>query len=284
MKKYKRLIPALLLPLIGCILFLVRIEIIRGKLFEPKTLSVFVFDVGQGDAIFIDGPDKQVLIDGGPSAAVLEKLQSVMVPWDRSIDLVINTHPHADHLMGLIPVLEGYGVQQDGDSGQGYSTPEFHEYEELAPYALHLKAGDVYDLGGGARLDILWPKAPYDHAQLADPNDGSVVALLTYGNTTMLLTGDAGVAEEAEWPLTHVDVLKVGHHGSRTSTSEHLLEMTTPDIALVSVGADNSYDLPDEDVFARLIKFGATIFRTDVDGDIRVTSTGGEPVITTFHL
>lgn len=279
MKMTRRTILAVLLPVIVCVGFLVRIENLRGKLFHPKTLTVFVFDIGQGDAIFIDGPEKQVLIDGGPDAAVLEKLQSVMLPWDHSLDLIINTHPHADHLMGLVPVLQNYKVDLVADSGQGYSTPEFREYQHLAPEALHLKNGDTYDLGNGARLDVFWPAVPYGDVVLEDPNDGSVVALLTYGETTILLTGDAGIGEEAGWSLPHADVLKVGHHGSRTSSSEKLLQMTTPDYGIISVAADNSYGLPDEDVLARLEKFEVTVYRTDRDGDIRVMSSGGEPVV-----
>jgi len=284
MKITRQTILAIAIPILVCGIFLARIEEIRGKLFQPTSLSVFVFDIGQGDAIFIDGPDKQVLIDGGPDSAVLQKLQSVMMPWDRTIDLVINTHPHADHLMGLIPVLENYQVAQTADSGQGYTTPEFHVYEKLAPEALHFKDGDTYDLGNGATLKIIWPSMPYEKTELADPNDGSVAALLTYGETTMLLTGDAGIAQEANWVLPHVDVLKVGHHGSRTSTSEQLLQMISPNTAIISVGADNSYGLPDEDVLARLNKFTITTYRTDVNGDVRVMSSGGEPSVSLVGL
>ncbi len=303
MKISKKNILAVLTPIIIVGILIGRVELVNDKLFEPAKLSVFVFDVGQGDAIFIDGPEKQVLIDGGPDTSILEKLASVMLPWDSSIDLVIDTHPHADHIMGLVPVLERYRVAQVADSGQGYGTPEFHEYEKLAPDALHLKAGDTYDLGGGARLDFVWPNESYDGALLSDANDGSVVALLTYGDTTMLLTGDAGVAQEAAFlasspfqgdkggsglnaggRMGHIDVLKVGHHGSRTSTSEKLLQAITPDSAIISVGAGNSYGLPDEDSITRLEKFGATIYRTDELGSIRVTSTGGEPSITSFNF
>lgn len=279
MKMTRRTILAVFIPVLVCVGFLARIEQTRGKLFHPNTLTVFVFDVGQGDAIFIDGPEKQVLIDGGPDAAVLEKLNSVMMPWDHSIDLVMNTHPHADHLMGLVPVLQNYRVDVVADSGQGYGTPELHAYEKLAPEALHLHTSDTYDLGNGARLDIIWPSAPYSDEVLEDPNDGSVVALLTYGETTMLLTGDAGIAEESGWVMPHVDVLKAGHHGSRTSSGEEFLKMTTPDFGIISVAADNSYGLPDEDVLARFDKFGVIVYRTDRDGDVRVTSSGGEPTV-----
>ncbi len=267
-----------------CAGFLLYKENVRGKLFRSGDLTVWVFDIGQGDAIFIDGPERQVLIDGGPDAKVLEKLSSVMMPWDRTIDDVVLTHPHADHVNGLLPVLERYQVTNVYDSGQGYGTAEFAKYTELAPRHRAIVAGGKIDLGGGAFLTTVWPESSYENKEISDPNDGSVVFLLEYGETTMLLTGDAGVAEEGEWNLPHIDILKAGHHGSRTSSSEDLLRETTPSAVIISVAAVNDYGLPDEDVLSRLAKFGSTVYRTDVHGDIRVTSEAGEPEISTLSL
>lgn len=257
---------------------------IRGKLMNPHGLTVWVFAVGQGDAIFIDGPERQVLIDGGPDQSVLPKLSRAMFPTDRYIDDIILTHPHADHLVGILPVLERYEVGQVFDSGQGYGTADFFRFHELAPNVQPIVAGQVIDLGDGATLEIVFPKTSYEGEKLDDPNDGSVMALLTYGETTMFFTGDAGVAEEAELTLPHVDVLKVGHHGSRTSTSPEFLSMITPDAAVVSVAAENDYGLPDEDVIDRLMHVVSALYLTSMHGDIRVTSDGGEPKIRLFHL
>jgi competence protein ComEC len=270
-----------LLGVLFVILF-VDLEIRRGKFLKPDGMTVWVYNIGQGDAIFIDGPEKQILIDGGPDSTVLEKLSASMLPWDRSIDAVIVTHPHADHLMGLVPVLERYKVGNVFHSGQGYGTPEFFQFQKLAPQEQTLKAGDVIDLGKGATLTALWPDRPYNNEVIEDPNDGSVVLLLEYGETSMLLTGDAGVAEEERWNLPHVDVLKIGHHGSRTSTSEELLEMATPDTAIISVAAENEYGLPDEDVLQRLADHAVMIYRTDVHNDVRMWTDGGEPHIQSF--
>jgi competence protein ComEC len=267
-----------------CAGFLLYKENVRGKLFRAGDLTVWVFDIGQGDAIFIDGPEKQVLIDGGPDAKVLEKLSAVMMPWNRSIDTVVLTHPHADHVNGLLPVLERYAVTNVYDSGQGYDTAEFKEFENLAPRHRAIIAGEQIDLGGGATLTALWPESSYDNKEISDPNDGSVVFLLEYGDTTMLLAGDAGVDEEETWTSPHVDVLKAGHHGSRTSSSEDLLQTITPNAAIISVGAVNDYGLPDEDVQSRFAKSGIIVYRTDIHGDIRVRTLGGEPEISTLNL
>lgn len=256
-----------------------------SDIMPSKTVKIWVFDIGQGDAIFIDGPDKQILIDGGPDALVLERLSAVMPWWDRKIDIVLNTHPHADHLMGLLPVLERYKVDQVIDAGEGYDTPEFEELLNLAgERRVIVSAGDAIELGGGATLTTLWPLEPYNDVLLDDPNDGSIVELLTYGDTTMLFTGDAGIVEEAQWPVGDVDILKVGHHGSDTSSSQEFIERIQPEIAIISVGVENDYGHPSTFVIDRLIRAGAQVFRTDLDGSIRVKTKGHEPTVRAFRF
>lgn len=246
----------------------------------PSTVKIWVFDIGQGDAIFIDGPDKQILIDGGPDELVLERLSSVMPWWDRSIDIVLNTHPHADHLVGLLPVLERYRVDEIIDADENFTTPEFSEYLRLVGDRRKIiSAGEVIYLGGGATLTTLWPPAPYNDALLDDPNDGSLVELFEYGETSMLLVGDAGVAEENQWNVIDVDILKVGHHGSDTSSSQEFVDQVKPEVAIISVGVDNDYGHPSTFVIDRLLKAGAQVFRTDLDGSIRVKTRGDEPTV-----
>ncbi len=250
-----------------------------------KAVNIWVFDVGQGDAIFIDAPGKQVLIDGGPGSQVLEQLSAVMPWWDRSIDVIVNTHPHADHLEGLLPVMERYTIGEVLDADEIYTTPEFDEYMQLAEGQRRvISAGEIIDLGDGATLTTLWPSEPYDDAILADPNDGSVVMLFEYGETSMLFTGDAGVEEEEFWDVGDVDILKVGHHGSDTSTGQELLDRITPEIAVISLGKDNDYGHPDPFVIDRLERNNVEIYRTDLDGTIRIKTTGGEPEIATFSF
>lgn len=247
---------------------------------------MWVFDVGQGDAVFIDAPDKQILVDGGPGSAVLEKLSAVLPPWDRSIDLMIATHPHADHVEGLNAVLEYYDVDTVVDSGVSYGEAPALAFDALNGESVVAAQGMTFDLGNGARLDVVWPETFIDDVVLDNPHDRNVVLLLTYGDTTMLLTGDAEQEYEEQFAVTlpHVDVLKVGHHGSDTSTGLVLTNLTTPNVAIISVGEHNNYGHPSALVVDRLLRAGTRVFRTDHDGDVRVWTDGGEPVVEMMEL
>ncbi len=262
-------------------LFLVAI-LHRNAVSASAPLTVWFFDVGQGDAIFVDGPERDILVDGGRSSVIVEKLTSVLPPWDRTLDMMLLTHIDGDHRNGLADVARRFTVGEVLTSGQGDATAFGAIIAAEAPTRL-VVAGDVIDLGGGATLRALWPMRTGD---VDDTNAGSIVLLLSYGETTVLLTGDAGVDEEASFlvNLSHVDVLKAGHHGSRTSTSTALLDVITPDVAILSVGKDNTYGHPHADVVARLERFGVLMLRTDRDGDIRLTSTGSEPTIEPLEL
>lgn len=263
-------------------------SVVSAKTFHEDRLVVWVFDVGQGDAIFIDAPDKQILIDGGDSDVIVEKLTAVMPFWDRSIDVVINTHPHADHVTGLTEVLERYAVEEVWVSGQEYNTDIFAYFEDMSEEYSEVKivhAGDQVPLGRGALLEVLWPIESLEGEYLDDPNAGSIVTELQYGDTSMLLTGDIGVEEEESllpW-LGHVDVLRVGHQGSKTSSGKAFLESIQPDYSVISVGK-NDYGHPHESVLYRFETLGTVLLRTDQDGDVRIVSDGGEPTVTTFDL
>ena len=254
--------------------------------FDPQddNVTVWFFDVGQGDAIFIDAPDAQVLIDGGPGIQVVEKLSAVMPFWDKDLDLLINTHPHADHVTGLVHVLQRYGVNEVWTSGQDYGTDIFDAFTLMADEE-PIQKYQVYDLGAGASLTVLWPLLPVE-GLLENTHDANVAVLLEYGRTTMLFTGDmeTEVEEHILHQLEHIDVLKVGHHGSLTSTSPELLDVITPDYAVIQVGEGNDYGHPNPVILDRLESRGITVLRNDLDGDIRVITEGGEPSLTIFDL
>lgn len=250
-------------------------------------MTVWVFDVGQGDSIFIDAPDMQILVDGGRGDAVLEKLSAVLPPWDRSIDMIIASHPHADHIEGLNAVFESYLVGEVIASGVVYDQVPALAFESLSGDQVTAAVrGMSWDLGNGARLDLLWPSDVMNGEVVTNVHEGNVTVLLTYGETTMLLTGDAEREQEEGFvsALPHVDVLKVGHHGSDTSTSPALVNITSPDYAVISVGAQNTYGHPSSLVVDRLLRAGAVVLRTDQDGDIRIRSTGGEPEVARISL
>lgn len=246
-------------------------------------LRVTFFDVGQGDAIFIETPGgNQILVDGGPDGRILAKVGATLPFWDRSLDLLIATHPHADHLAGLVEALKRYDVAMVMESGAGHSTPEYEAWREiLKERAVPVSAarrGQRIDAGDGIMLDILSP-AEDAVAAAKTPHGANIVLLLTHGETTALLTGDAEKALEYrllfESPaLLDADILKVGHHGSKTSSTAEFLKVVSPDLAVISSGRKNRYGHPHPEVMERLKALGIPTERTDIRGDIAMESDG----------
>lgn len=255
------------------------------SLAQTNQLKVWFFDVGQGDAIFIETPNHhQILIDGGPGSGVLSKLGSVMLPWDKTIDAIIFTHPDADHITGLIPILERYKVSTIYETGLNSTTQTMKSLETaiIKEQAQHqLISAPQRFLIDGLEIQVLWPEQDYQDQMVKEANATSIVLKVTYQNTSILLTGDAEVENEAEFGSLagDVDVLKIGHHGSLTSTGVEFLNTVTPEIAVISVGGNNRYGHPHPAILQRLIKRTVKIFRTDQDGDILLISDGGEPTV-----
>lgn len=273
-------------------------------------LKIWVFDVGQGDAIFIETPEgKQILVDAGPDRTVLAKLGQVMLPWDKTIDAVVVTHPHADHEGGLSEILKRYDVGIIYETGvlgyddlqdtvkdlAGKKGTKIVLVNENSP-SLCLSAGvqatagegewsrgvGCITAGEGLGVGVLAPDTDLQNKKIDNLNNSSIVLLLTFGETSMLLTGDAAFEEEPEILSNFaepIDVLKIAHHGSVTSTSQSFLDIVKPQYAVLSVGADNDYGHPAVATLERLLIRGIKIFRTDLDGDILITSTGGEPKV-----
>jgi competence protein ComEC len=254
---------------------------------QEHPLKIWMLDVGQGDALFIEFPTgEQMLVDGGPGDAVLSKLGSILPPWDHSLDAVLVTHPDADHVSGIISVMDRYRVGVVYESGVGAHTPFGEAFEGRVNTDRKMIAdGDEINFGE-VTLTILWPEQTLEGEYPNARNNVGIVFLLTYGETSMLFTADT--EEEAEEAYAaqvgDIDILKVGHHGSLTSTSWTLLEQVDPEFALISCGVDNSYGHPHPVILDRLGEVGAEIFRTDLDGDILITSFGGEPMIESHPL
>ena len=246
------------------------------------------FDVGQGDAIFLEMPNgNQVLIDGGPGGRVLARLGRAMPFWDRSIDILILTHPHLDHVEGLIDVLERYRVGMIVTSGAGYKTPEAQEWQKIIReknIPLHIaRAGERFNLGGGGVLDIFLPFADFSGSAPKEIHDAMVAAKFSFGKNSVLLMGDA--EREFEYKLVFFgfpvdsDILKIGHHGSRTSSAEEFVRAVSPIVSVIEVGKKNRYGHPHEETIGTLGRFGGRILRTDESGDIRVKFTGREFIV-----
>ena len=246
---------------------------------EKTALEFYVLDVGQGDAIFIETPSKnQILIDGGPDRSVLKELGEVMPFWDRTIDLVILTHPNLDHVAGLVEVLKNYKVERLIDTEDNYYLAEYEELKKIASEKnikrLIARRGLKVILDPGVELMVLHP----DSLVGGDPNYNSLIAKLSFGETNFLLTGDAEKGEELKLVANGDDleseVLKVGHHGSKTSSNPLFLEKVKPQYALISVGRQNRYGHPNNEVLDALAAAGAKIFRTDTDSRLWIHSDG----------
>jgi competence protein ComEC len=273
--------------IIALVLAVVAVFSMRAARAQDGLLKIHFFDVGQGDAILIEAPNgNQILIDGGPDAAVLEKLGDTLPFFDRDIDMVVATHPHADHIAGLIKVLERYAVANIVKTNYAYDSPESRAWDATVKdehaNVMSVSAGTELDIGNGAMLTVL---NPFPDTKPKDPNDSSIVLLLEYKEAKFLLTGDAGATSERRMlalPMaTTVDILKVGHHGSSTATSESFLRTIAPQAAIISVAAKNIYHLPSESTLTRLAENAVVQYRTDARGDITVATDGATIAVTT---
>ena len=257
------------------------------ELSQNNLLEVNFFDIGQGDAIFIITPDKhQILIDGGPNSDILEKLNQEMPFWDRTIDLVILTHPEHDHYAGLLEVLQRYKVENILWSGILRDTNEYRKWRDL----IEQENARIFIAEQGQKImcsvshteqcyfDILHPFENLENQETKNPNNTSVVARLVFGENSFLFTGDIyksverGLIEQGIYLKS--DVLKVCHHGSKTSSAEEFIEYVSPEIAVILAGKDNPYKHPRPETLATIEKFGIKILRTDIDGDIKIVSDG----------
>ncbi|MDP4007359.1 MAG: ComEC/Rec2 family competence protein [bacterium] len=251
--------------------------VLWSEVVSSPSLELAFFDVGQGDAIYFETPQgHQVLIDGGADEKVLSRLGEVMPFWDKTLDLVVLTHPEADHLVGLIAVFKRYEVSNVLWSGKEKDTKAFAAFKEalkeVGARILMAEAGQRILLGNsGAFLEILYPKNEID-AQKETSNESSVIMRLVFREHEALLTGDTvkkieAYLVEAGTDIT-ADILKVAHHGSNTSSSKGFLEMVAPEVAVISIGKDNSYGHPHPETLANLAEYGIDVRRTDQEETI----------------
>lgn len=240
---------------------------------SPANMYVHFIDVGQGDSELIISPTgKTILIDGGEREAGPTVVNFLHSKGVKKIDILISTHAHEDHIGGLREVLRQFPVGLIIDSGKKHTTATYKAYLKMI-LAKNIKltlakTGATYDLGGGAKLQIV-----YCNPNAEDLNNSSVVAKVTYGQVSALFMGDLESAEEGNIK-TQATVLKVGHHGSRTSTSDTLLRVVKPKEAIVSCGTNNEYGHPHDVTMKRLASYGIKTYRTDKSGNITLTTDG----------
>lgn len=243
---------------------------------ENQTAQVVFLDVGQGDSQLVLLPgDVQILVDAGPSANISAKLSQYLPFYDKDIELAVLTHPHADHLRGFISVFKNYQVKNFMLSGANYESRVYADF--LA--ALKSEGSNIYLARPGNAisyenipiLKILSPLGETFGRNFRGIHDSMVVSQLNLADKKFLLMGDAEEELEnqivASRVIGNIDVLKIGHHGSKTSTSEKLLQAAQPEEAIIQVGR-NSYGHPTPMVLNRLAEFGIKVFRNDQAGDV----------------
>lgn len=248
-------------------------------------LVIHFFDVGQADSILISVADKHMLIDAGNNSdgnLIAQYLTNNLKIT--SLDYVIGTHNHEDHIGGLDEIIKQIEIKNLYMPYVSVTSTNIYENVEKAALDKNLeiinpKIGDFFNLDT-SRIEIM----NIDNNEPTNKNESSIVLEMQFGSLKYLFTGDTEIENENSRAWNDIDVLKVAHHGSNTSSSEKFLSQAKPEIAIVSVGPNNSYNLPKESILNRIEKVGAKIYRTDRDGTIIIKSDGTKNDISTSDV
>lgn len=272
-------------PLGIFILLLLLVDVVLFAIFlshRSHGLMVAFLDVGQGDAVFIEAPNgNQLLYDAGPpTGAVLSALSEVMPFYDRSIDVAVLSHPDSDHIGGFADVFSRYHVDALLESGASSTNGVFDVVEQdvkekhIARFIA--RRGMSIDMGDGVVADILYPDSDTSNMET---NSASIVMRLKYGSTSFMLSGDLPQLEEEhlvqlDGNALHANILKLGHHGSRTSSAPSWLRSISPQVAIISAGIHNRYGHPHKEVLELLNRLSIPYLATLEGGTIRFESDG----------
>lgn len=283
--------------IIGILVLILVVVWLAVLTYPEDKLKLIACDVGQGDAILATVGSTQILIDGGANNKVVECLDAYIPFWDRTIEVIVLSHPQRDHFYGLIEVFERYEVEKFVGTSLESSSKEYQVLKELVGGAnTHVVMPTTgMSIGNSTiRLDIVHPSQAYLATNTTisegttkgvlgatttkrDPNDLSVVAILTFGDFDALMTGDIGpdVMEDviATGKVRDVEYIKVPHHGSKNGLTKELLGASTPEVAVISVGK-NQWGHPHKEVLDLLGSTKTTILRTDEAGDVVIVSDG----------
>lgn len=246
-----------------------------------QNLVVRFLDVGQGDSIHVVTPDGfEVLVDGGATASVLRKLSQGRSFFDRKIDMVVATHPDSDHIAGLVDVMKRYEVEYIFRTNNINVTPAsvaFDDYAEKEKAEVILvQAGQIVRVGASTTIEFFSPAG--DTANWPS-NNSSIILCVTYGDIDFLLTGDAPKTVEENIVRLYgerleSEILKLGHHGSDTSSSQIFLDVVKPEVAVVSAGKENRYGHPHTKVLERVLRSGIDVVSTAESGTITFVTDG----------
>lgn len=272
-------------PLAIFLLGLVLVDAILLSVFlshRSHVLTVAFLDVGQGDAVYIEAPNgNQLLYDAGPpTGAVLSALSQVMPFYDRSIDVAVLSHPDSDHIGGFVDVFGRYHVDALLESGASSTNGVFdvieQDIKEKNIARIVARRGMSIDMGDGVVADILYPDSDTSNMET---NSASIVMRLHYGSTSFLFSGDLPQLEEEHvvalsGNALHANILKLGHHGSRTSSAPSWLRAVAPQTAVISAGLHNRYGHPHKEVLDLLTKLQISYLATFTEGTIRYESDG----------
>jgi competence protein ComEC len=248
-----------------------------------KQLEIFYLDVGQGDAELIKSPGGQnILIDGGPDKTIMTRLSEILPAYDRTIDLMILTHPHDDHVTGQIEVIKNYNVKKILYTGITQTTPNYISWLDAVKNAkiplVIIDRAQTIKLDSETSLDIIYPRKNLSGRDVIFLNNSSIVALLKYKNFSAIFMGDAEkpVEDELVYAFDNIKakIIKIGHHGSDTASSDGLIKAVSPETAIIEVGANNKYGLPSLRTIKKLERGNIKVYRTDQNGTIEVISNG----------
>jgi len=272
------------LILISFLLCLLVLAVLYFSQKPDGKLHLVFCDVGQGDAILITDPKgNQILVDGGPDSSVLSCLSENMPFWDRTLEMVVSTHPEKDHFGGLVEVLARYKIEKilhTQATNKGDDFAAFIKAVDNPKIAkIVTRRGQKIQFSGGSWAEVFWPAdGNFPYGALSSLNEESVVLEIAYGNFCAVLPGDIDSSVEQTLlslgGLSNCPVLKFPHHGSKTGVSDIFLKTIAPKAAIISVGENNKFGHPTDEALTSLSKVGAKIFRTDKNGEVEVLTDG----------
>lgn len=256
-----------------------------------EKLNIYFFDVGQGDSSLIQKGDWQILVDGGPDDIVVERLSAAMPIDDRKIEEIIITHPHADHIFGLNEIIKRYEIDKIVLTNINYKSETYKNLlsliNEKEIKTQTPQIGEVEYVFDQGKITYLWPGEEISRFENS-LNNSSIVFRLDYGDFNCIFPGDTEVEgwteifKKRKNDLEEIDVIKIPHHGSRTGLNENMIDIMRPDIAIISLGLNNKYGFPHQEILDILAKNKTRVYRTDQEKTLNIRTDGGAYEIKTF--